>query len=116
VDLAGRALVEISVRPPNSEQLRKLSAWVDTAFTGELVIPRREIERLDLTQSSAVVAGLADGNEVVLETFSCVVDWFGEERHVEAIESDSQYALLGTGLLRDHKLEVDYRLRTLVIS
>jgi clan AA aspartic protease len=116
VDRAGRALIDVNVRPGSGEQPRKIAAWVDTAFTGELVIPRREIDQLGLTQSSAVMAGLADGKEVVLETFSCVVDWFGEERRVEAIESDGQYALLGTGLLQGHKLEVDYRLRTLIIS
>ena len=78
VDRAGRALIDVSVRPGSGEQPRKIAAWVDTAFTGELVIPRREIDQLGLTQSSAVMAGLADGKEVVLETFSCVVDWFGE--------------------------------------
>ncbi len=116
VDRAGRALIEVSVRPATEKQPRKIAAWVDTAFTGELVIPRREIDQLGLNQSSVVMAGLADGKEVVLETFTCVVDWFGEKRLVEAIESDSQYALLGTGLLQGHKLEVDYRLRTLAIS
>ena len=93
-----------------------MAAWVDTAFTGELVVPRATIDRLGLTQSSAVMAGLADGKEVVLETFSCVIQWFGEERRIEVIESNGQYALLGTGLLRGRKLEIDYRLGTLAIT
>jgi clan AA aspartic protease len=115
VDRADRALVEIEVRPASATHLAKIPAWVDTAFTGELVIPREVIDRLCLLQSSAVTAGLADGKEVVLETFSCILNWFGEERSIEAIESNGQCALLGTGLLHDRKLEIDYRLRTLLI-
>jgi clan AA aspartic protease len=89
---------------------------VDTAFTGELVLPRLEIERLGLPQSSAITAGLADGNQVLLETFSCLLEWFDEERQVEVVESSGQLPLLGVGLLRRHRLEIDYRLQTMVIE
>ena len=115
VDRAGRALVDISLRRTPSEQPSAVAIWIDTVFTGELVLSRRQIEKLGLVQSSAVSAGLADGKQVILETFSCVVDWFGEQRQVEAVESEGLYALLGTGLLDGHKLEIDYRLRTLTI-
>ncbi len=116
VDRADRALVEIEVRPATAASSAKILAWVDTAFTGELVIPRDVIDRLCLPQSSVITAGLADGKEVVLETFSCVLQWFGQERRIEAIESNGQCALLGTGLLHDRRLEIDYRLRTLTIT
>lgn len=88
---------------------------MDTAFTGELVLPRSAIELLGLVQSSAISAGLADGKQVVLGTYSCVLEWFGEERNIEAIESDGKLPLLGTGLLRGRKLIIDYRKRTLSI-
>lgn len=116
VDLAGRALVVLKLRPTKADQLQDLSAWIDTAFTGELVIPRQTINRLGLPLSSAVMAGLADGTEVVLETFSCIVEWFGQERSIEVVESDAKYPLLGVGLLRGHKLLIDYELRTLEIT
>lgn len=116
VDRADRALVEIDIRAVGASEVLRLTAWVDTAFTGELVLPRSTIELLDLPQSSAISAGLADGKQVLLGTYSCTVEWFGEERRVEAVESESKLALIGTGLLRGHKLEVDYLERLVSIA
>jgi len=90
----------------------RVNAWIDTAFTGELVIPSETVKELGLAKSSAVMAGLADGREVVLDTFSCLVEWFGEQRQVEVVESDGLLSLLGIGLLHGRRLEIDYRLRT----
>ena len=116
VDRSDRALVLLKLRPTKAAEFTELTAWVDTAFTGELVIPRHIIDPLQLPQSSAVMAGLADGTQVVLETFSCVVEWFGQDRRVEVVESDGQLPLLGIGLLRGRRVEIDYRLRTLAIN
>jgi clan AA aspartic protease len=116
VDQSGRALVDLIVRPMTGVGSRSLTVWVDTAFTGELVAPRIIVDQLRLPLSSAVMAGLADGAEVMLDTYSCVVEWFGEVRQIEVIESDAQLPLLGIGLLRGRRLELDYRLRTLTID
>ena len=86
VDVSGRALIVLSIRRSHGADAVSLQAWVDTAFTGELVIPQATITRLGLPQSAAVMAGLADGTQVVLDTFSCVIDWFGQERVVEVVE------------------------------
>ena len=51
-----------------------------------------------------------------MQTYSCVVEWFGARRNVEAVASDSRIALLGVGLLRDRTVEIDYRARTLLIE
>jgi len=115
VDDAGRALIVLRVRSSADADSTELAAWVDTAFTGELVVPRRAIERMGLWQSAAVMAGLADGTQVVLETYSCIVEWFGQERVVEVVGNDGQFPLLGVGLLRDRRLDIDYRSRTLSI-
>jgi predicted aspartyl protease len=88
VDRADRALVKLRVRSEPRAAPQTIDAWVDTAFTGELVVPRSAISQLGLTQSSVVSAGLADGKQVILGTFSCIVEWFDELRQVEAIESD----------------------------
>ena len=97
VDVSGRALMVLSIRPSHGADAVSLQAWVDTAFTGELVIPQATITRLGLPQSAAVMAGLADGTQVVLDTFSCVIDWFGQERVVEVVENDGNLPLLGVG-------------------
>ncbi len=116
VDNYGRALLVLNARATEDAKPVDLTVWIDTAFTGELVIPRTTIEAMDMPQSAAVMAGLADGTQVVLESYSCVIDWFGDLRMVEVIENDGQFPLLGIGLLRDRKLEIDYRTRTLKLA
>lgn len=116
VDGADRALVDLEIRAVGSESFKMITAWVDTAFTGELVLPRSAIELLELPQSSAISAGLADGKQVVLGTYTCVVQWLDNELRVEAVESGGKLALVGIGLLRGRRLEIDYRERTLNIS
>ncbi len=116
VDNSGRALIELCLRPSEVAEPTRLTAWVDTAFTGELILPRSTIQKLKLPQSAAVTAGLADGTQVVLETFSCIVEWFGRRKIVEVVGNDGQVSLLGVGMLLDRKLEIDYRSRTLLIE
>ncbi len=116
VDPSGRAIVNLLVRSSAGADASLLPAWVDTAFTGELVIPRKTVKKLGLQQSAAITAGLADGTQVVLETYSCIIDWFGQRRIVEVVENEGQVPLLGVGLLHDRRLEIDYRLRTVVVE
>ena len=83
----GRAVIELSVRSATHEKPVAATAWIDTAFSGELVIPRRVIDAIRLTQSAGIRARLADGNEVTMESFACALDWFGSERPVEVMAS-----------------------------
>lgn len=116
VDQSGRALIVVRVRPSAGSKASDLTAWVDTAFTGDLVIPRATIRKLGLPQSAEVMAGLADGTQVVLETYSCRIEWFGQERIVEVVVNDGQFPLLGVGLLQHRKLTIDYQAGTLLIE
>jgi clan AA aspartic protease len=116
VDSSGRALLRILVKPSRDSESVDLTVWVDTAFTGELAVPRATIRKLGLHQSAAVLGTLADGREVVLETYSCVVSWFGQGRLVEVVASDGRFPLLGIGLLRDRRLAIDFPARTLSVE
>jgi clan AA aspartic protease len=116
VDGAGRALIVLRVRATKEADPSDLTAWVDTAFTGELVIPRDAIQSLGLPRSAAILAGLADGTRVVLDSYSCLIEWFGNLRVVEVVENDGRFPLLGIGLLRGRRLEIDYRTQHLVIE
>jgi clan AA aspartic protease len=116
VDPDGRALVTVSIRPTTGGQVNDVEAWVDTGFNGDLVLPRGLIERLALPASGTVKAVLADSSQVALQTYSCVVDWFDQERNLEVVSNDGEYPLLGVGLLLDHDLRVSYRTGELVID
>jgi clan AA aspartic protease len=108
VDEFGRALLDLRIRSVDMDEPVDITAWVDTAFNGELVVPRAIVETVGLEQSAGIRARLADGNEVTLESYACILDWFGNKRAVEVIANDGQMPLLGIGLLIGHRLTVDY--------
>jgi len=91
VDESGRALVSVTIRSTETSESHELIAWIDTAFDGELVLSSHLIEELELTQSAAVSATLADGSQAVLESFHCYIEWFGERREVEVVASSGYY-------------------------
>lgn len=109
VDDFGRALLDLKIRSTANEDPVEITVWVDTAFNGELVVPRAMIESLGLEQSAGIRARLADGNEVTLESYTCLLDWFGDQQAVEVIANNGQMPLLGIGLLIGHRLVVDYK-------
>ena len=116
VDDELRALLEVQVGGlPNGPKSTVL-VWVDTAFNGGLVLPRHEIERLGLKEYSSTPAILADGQYVELPTYTCYLDWFGNEYRTQIVANDGANPLLGTMLLDGHDLAVSYKRRTLTLD
>lgn len=116
IDEFGRALVKLTIRASLEAEPTTIEAWVDTAFNGELVIPRNIIETAGLIQSAGIDARLADGSAVNLESFTCLLDWFTDQRPIEVIANEGEYPLLGIGLLIGHRLVVDYTQLTVSIE
>jgi clan AA aspartic protease len=108
VDQELRALIPIRVTAGITDEPREYLAWVDTAFNGSFVIPRKKAEELQLPKESSVEAILANGTKVELETFGCMIEWFGETYQTQIVTNDSTYGLIGTMLLAGNKLEIDY--------
>lgn len=108
VDNGGRALIPISLKASAQSLPTDLEVWIDTGFTGDLVLSQASIFSLELPQSGTVGAELGDGSSIVMNTYTCLIDWFGQEKQIEVVANDGQYPLLGVGLLRDHTLTVDY--------
>ena len=93
-----------------------IAAWIDTAFDGLLVFSKKLIHELELESLADSEAILADGSKVVIETYVCYVDWFGKLKPVQAIANDGRFPLLGTGLLIDRVLNVDYQRKMLSLT
>ena len=108
VDDSRRALLELRVGNTPSEQATAIMGWIDTAFDGFLVLSNSLIESLDLNQEAATEAILADGSRVTLESYVCYVDWFGEVVAAQVIANEGKLPLLGTELLANRRLVVDY--------
>jgi clan AA aspartic protease len=108
VDQAGRAILEIQLRSNSSHPFRTIAVWIDTGFTGDLVLPQKIIDELGLKPSGTVDGILADGSQTVLTTYHCEIDWFGRIRNLEVIANSGTTPLLGVGLLLAKELVVDY--------
>jgi predicted aspartyl protease len=93
-----------------------VTTWIDTAFDGHLVFPSKLIAELGLETLVETEAILADGSKVVLETFICFVDWFGDRLALQVIANEGSFPLLGTGLLNRRVLHVDYAARTVALE
>jgi clan AA aspartic protease len=108
VDESRRALLEVEIRRKASEKPTVVTVWIDTAFTGFFVFPQQMIEDLGLEQEAATEAILADGSRVTLESYVCYLEWFGKTISAQVIANDGKLPLLGTELLVNRKLLVDY--------
>ena len=92
------------------------AAFLDAACTGELIAPLARIQSLGLDQAARVKAGLGDGSQVLLDTYTCHIDWFGKTRKVEIVASTGSFPLIGVGLLEDHELNIHYPNRTVQLG
>ena len=116
VDAEGRSLLTIDLRHPAGGPSTPIVAWVDTAFSADLVMPRAQIASLALPVAQTVQSVLGDGSTVELDTFSAELDWFGVWRPIEVIANDGRFPLLGVGLLRGRVLHIDYAAGTLTLD
>lgn len=55
-------MVEVPVANHARNPRQCIHAWIDTAFDGQLVMPKSEIERLELSVLADTDAILADGS------------------------------------------------------
>ena len=116
VDEAMRALVPVRVGIPGSSAYTEIVVWVDTAFNGSLVVPRTVADKIGLVVESTAEAVLADGHTVELETFGCTINWLGETYDTQIVTNESEYGLIGTALLVDRKITIDYKAKTVSIE
>lgn len=116
VDGQDRALLVVSLCPAESASQTDITVWIDTAFTGDLVLPRAQIAALGLSVGAAVPAVLADGSKVEVDAFTAYIEWFGKWQLLEVIANDGTMPLLGMGLLRGRKLTIDYAARALTLD
>jgi clan AA aspartic protease len=89
---------------------------VDTGFTGALLLPDAIARRLQLPRLGPTGATLADGSRTVLARREAVVDWLTGPESIRALAAPGPTALIGVGLLRSHRLVIDYPARTVEIG
>jgi predicted aspartyl protease len=116
VDDYGRAIVRITVRHPESSVSAELDAWIDTTFTGDLLLTPDQANSLKLPKATAVPSTLANGSRTLFEARRCTIEWFVASLPVGAIIGTGRFALIGVGLLEDLLVTIDYPGRTVSLT
>jgi clan AA aspartic protease len=116
VDGNGRALLRVRLRSSTSAPETELDVWVDTGFSGELVLPQQMAVSLGLPVGLGIDARLGDGSTVKFDTYTGLLDWFGQWKLVEVMANQGEVPLLGVGLLMGYELRIDYRAGTVSVT
>ncbi|WP_081599331.1 clan AA aspartic protease [Prochlorothrix hollandica] len=80
---------------------------VDTGFTDYLCLPPEAVSLLGLPFIYDIPVNLADNSEVLLAVHEAIILWNGEEREIRVLATGRR-PLLGTALLDDHELVVQF--------
>ena len=112
VDDRGSSLLDVRVSGKLNGEYTAVTAWIDVHLVLSLELIR-ELELDSLAQTEAI---LADGSKITLETFLCYAEWFGEIVPLQVIANDGRFPLLGTGLLHQRILHVDYRMQIVTLD
>jgi predicted aspartyl protease len=113
VDEYGRCWIEIAVR--GLRQRVVLQALVDTGFDGWVCLPLGVAIQLGLELRSVQIAELADGTEIEQLVFAGEI-FFGDKwRAADTTLTNSRDAMVGTAMLLDSVLIVDFVGRTVEV-
>ena len=98
-----------------SRRSELVKAIIDTGFDGYVCLPVDIAENLGIQLTGRTVAVLADGSEKADLLFSGWVEFLGRRRNVEICLTTDE-ALVGTGLLADCDLAIDFVAGTVSLS
>ena len=102
----GHATVTVAFRLPNRSDL-PIEFVIDTGFTDYLCLPPEAVALLGLPFKYAMPANLADNSEVILPVHEAIILWNAEKREVRVLATGRR-PLLGTALLEEHELVVQF--------
>lgn len=95
---------------------RRWEAVIDTGFNGDLELPDELKSSLPCRYVGQVTSLLAAGQRIVEDAFQVEVPFDGQTLQTEATFVSGQEILVGTRLLRSHRLEIDFPIRTISLQ
>ncbi len=95
---------------------REWRAVIDTGFNGYLELPESLRAAVKANFIGHLESALAAGQTIVEENYIVEFPFDGETLEVEATFALGNDILIGTSLLRNHRLEIDFRGRFVVID
>jgi predicted aspartyl protease len=91
-------------------------ATIDTGFNGDLELPNILAPHFALTFVAESSTTLAGGQVIEEDIFSIQFPFDGEIVEAEASFAPTDGILIGTGLLRRHRLEINFVTRTVLLE
>ena len=91
-------------------------AIIDTGFNGELELPERLRPQVNAQFVGRVVSLLAANQRIEEDVFLVDFPFDGRMVRVQATFVDGDEILIGTGLLRDYRLRIDFPARIVAIE
>ena len=89
-----------------------LDFQIDTGFTGTLIVGVELFDPACGEPVGEMKAELADEHIARYDSFLVIVNWFDEPTQVVVMIGPGKLCLLGTDMLKPHRLEIDYGHRT----
>lgn len=93
-----------------------LDFQIDTGFSGTLIVGDELFDPACGTPVGPMKAELADEHIARYDGYMVVVNWFDEPTLVQVLVGPGKVCLLGTDMLKPHRLEIDYGVRTVELT
>jgi clan AA aspartic protease len=91
----------------DSSQILEIKCVIDTGFEGFLTLPPAAIVQLQLPYLTNLNANLADNSSIRVDVHLATILWYGGQSNVSLLAMGRR-PLIGTALLRDYHLGIDF--------
>ena len=108
----------LTVRVEGTRKSVEIDAIIDTGFDGSLCLPIPVAIQLGLELSGSQVVELADGSlrEELLFMGKAALGDRDEGKTVDISLTESEDALLGVDMLKEYKLNIDFRSKRVILE
>jgi clan AA aspartic protease len=94
----------------------KIECVIDTGFNGAFLFPRKFAEENLMRFVGKEEVTMVEQNTTFIETALAKVHWLGDDFAIQILISENDECLIGTQMLVDSKLEIDYKKLTVKIT
>ena len=95
---------------------KKLTAIIDTGFNGDAELPNNLLSHLTASFAGEVTSILAGGYTAKESMYHVDFPFDGTVHKIEAAFALTETILIGTRLLKDYKLEIDFVKKTVLLE
>lgn len=94
----------------------QIETILDTGFNGELMLPKKTIEKLNLEWCGKEDYWVASGETITTDVYKGHLNWFGKTGTVEVMSTSADLGLLGMQLLSSCMISINVPEKELFIE